>query len=491
MKFNKRFFSALTSAVCTLSVCASAMSIGVSAATGTSDVLEYTSYEDHVVITGCESTAKSATIPSEILNLPVTAIASSAFEDCAALTQVTIPDSVTSIGDYAFYNCTALQSVSIPASVTSVGSSAFWNTYILNQQDGPVYYISSWAVDSASSATAVEIKDSTTGIANGAFANGNLETVSIPATVKTIGDAAFANNDNIREVTIPSGVVTLGNYAFNSCESLLKATMPSTLKTIGQGAYSECTSLKDIKIPSSVTEIGADAFEYTADYKSQLGPVIYIDSWAVNCLDSTENLAVDLKSGTKGIADGTFNGMTKVVSATIPAGVVTVGDYAFNGCTALSQLSLPSTLTTIGDYAFCETRIPSIVVPSSVTSIGDRAFYGCTNLSDITINNAGCAIYDSPFTIYSGAKMHVAENSTAYNYAIKYERSFDYETSSATLIGDVNASGGYDLQDVILICKNLLGSVTFTAEQSKAADVNGNNKVDLQDAIAVAKLMLA
>ena len=71
-----------------------------------------------------------------------------AFEDCSALTSITIPDSVTAIGKsafkvckslttihlpislieikaYTFYDCSSLTSITIPDSVTAIGESAF------------------------------------------------------------------------------------------------------------------------------------------------------------------------------------------------------------------------------------------------------------------------------------------------------------------------------------------------------------------------------
>lgn len=482
MKSTKRFLSALTSAVCTLSACASVLTINVSAASGD---IKYKEYDNYVSVIGCDTTSTNASIAKTYLDKPVTVIEDDAFVGCTALTQVDIPETVTDIGNSAFNGCTELKAVSLPASVKNVGADAFKNTGIVNSQTGPVYYVSAWAVD-CDSATAVEIKSGTTGIADSTFEGCGLQTVSIPATVKTIGDVAFAGNSEIREVSIPEGVETLGSYAFYDCSSLLKVTMPSTLTTIGTAAYLDCSALKNIKIPASVTDIGEDAFAYTADYSNQEGPVIYIDTWAVDCLDSSEQLAVKLNSGTKGIADHAFEGKSFVISAEIPEGVKTVGDYAFDGCKSLSQLSLPKTLTTIGAYAFCDTSIPSIVVPANVTSIGNSAFFRCTNLSDITINNAGCAIYDSPSTIYDGAKMHVAEKSTAYDYAIKYDRKFDYETASAATLGDIKADGIVNLYDIIELCKSLMNMITLTTEQQKVADYNGDTEINIYDAIAMA-----
>lgn len=490
LKITKRILGVITSAVCTFTVCTAALSIGVSAATGTVGDMTYVSYDDHVEITDCDAAATTVTIPSEILNLPVTAIADSAFEGCASLSQVVIPESVTEIGDYAFYDCSALQGVSIPDTVTSVGASAFRGTYIVNIQSGPVYYVSNWAVQS-SSATAVEIKSGTIGIADSTFYKKGLETVSIPSTVVTIGDAAFASNADIREVSVTSGVKTIGNNAFADCTSLLKVTIASTVTTIGKEAFYNCSALKGIKIPDSVTSVGVDAFKYTYDYSNQTGPEIYIDTWVVNCLDSNDNLAVNIKSGTKGIADCAFQDKTFVISASVPSGVKTIGAYVFSGCTSLSQLSLADTLTSIGNYAFAGTKIPTVVLPASVSNVGYAAFYNCANLTDITIANSSCAIFDNQYTIYSGAKMHVAEKSTAYDYAIKYNRTFDYITTALVVKGDVTGNGKLDLYDAIAICKHIMGMTKLTAEQEKVADITGDGKIDLYDAIEIAKALLA
>lgn len=50
----------------------------------------------------------------------------SAFENCAGLTGVVIPEGITEIGDFAFRDCTGLTSIRIPDSVTAIGVSAFY-----------------------------------------------------------------------------------------------------------------------------------------------------------------------------------------------------------------------------------------------------------------------------------------------------------------------------------------------------------------------------
>lgn len=53
-------------------------------------------------------------------------IASYAFEKCAKITGVTIPDGITNIGTYTFHNCKKMKNISIPDSVTKIGSYALY-----------------------------------------------------------------------------------------------------------------------------------------------------------------------------------------------------------------------------------------------------------------------------------------------------------------------------------------------------------------------------
>ena len=62
---------------------------------------------------------------TEFLDNLSTSIGISAFQDCSALTSVSL-QAATSIGESAFQNCSALTSVSLPAA-TSIGESAFYS----------------------------------------------------------------------------------------------------------------------------------------------------------------------------------------------------------------------------------------------------------------------------------------------------------------------------------------------------------------------------
>ena len=95
-------------------------------------VLNVTADGENLTVTGHQS------IDSDTLDLTgdvtdaggtaytITTIGESAFERCAGLRSIVLPDGLTGINYNAFYNCTGLQSIHIPESVTFIGEYAFY-----------------------------------------------------------------------------------------------------------------------------------------------------------------------------------------------------------------------------------------------------------------------------------------------------------------------------------------------------------------------------
>ena len=92
----------------------------------------------------------------------------------------------------------------------------------------------------------------------------------------------------------------------------------------------------------------------------------------------------------------------------------------------ITSIKLPDSLETIGEYAFmfCE-NLKNIEIPESVKYICENAFNSCTAAESITILNPECEIYDSYLTMYQfTGTIYGYENSTAQEYAEKYEYNF-------------------------------------------------------------------
>ena len=87
-----------------------------------------------------------------------------------------------------------------------------------------------------------------------------LETVSFPESVTTLGYGSFAGCIGLKGVNIPSGVVSIPDAMFYGCTSLDGVVLPDGIVTIGHSAFYNCSGLTEIVIPASVELIDEYAF---------------------------------------------------------------------------------------------------------------------------------------------------------------------------------------------------------------------------------------
>ena len=182
----------------------------------------YDSSARYGFFSGCSS-LKSVTIPNS-----VTSIGELAFQNCSSLTSITIPNSVTSIGYYAFGGCSSLTSITIPNSVTSIGERAFADCSSLNLINVDINNPNYCSIDGV-----LFNKDKTT-LIQYPIGNNRSE-YTIPNSVTSIGEWAFAWCSSLTSVTIPNSVTSIGEYAFYKCSSLTSvinyATQPQAIET--------------------------------------------------------------------------------------------------------------------------------------------------------------------------------------------------------------------------------------------------------------------
>lgn len=167
----------------------------------------------------------------------VTTIGEAAFENCKKLTAVTIPDSVTMIERRAFCGCKKLKSVTIGEN-TAVGSYSFGDCRGLADKQGFV-------------------------IVRGVLYNyyGKAAAVTIPDSVTSFEDSAFADCESLTEVTIGNNVKVIGIRAFAGCKNLMTVNIGSSVTNIAYRAFAVCKNLTAVKIESSFTTISEYVFQ--------------------------------------------------------------------------------------------------------------------------------------------------------------------------------------------------------------------------------------
>ena len=195
----------------------------------------------------------SATIPEKVnycdITYVVKRIGAGAFEDCYALTSVTIPNSITSIESFAFKNCQSLNSINIPKSVVFIKPTAFSYSGIYNDEsnwEDSVLYIGDCLIQAKRGLTGSYIvKEGTRLIINEAFAGSNLTDITIPNTVTDIGVGAFKYSA-LTSMIIPNGITKIRGFAFYHCTSLKSINLPQSITQIQRDAFRDCTALTTV-----------------------------------------------------------------------------------------------------------------------------------------------------------------------------------------------------------------------------------------------------
>ncbi|HHA4397562.1 TPA: leucine-rich repeat protein [Enterococcus faecium] len=185
--------------------------------------------------------------------------------------------------------------------------------------------------------------------------------------ITAIANSAFSNK-GITSVTFPNTVTRIDRLAFDNNPDLTNIQLPSNLITIGMGAFREC-GLTNVVIPDSVTTLDSYAF-----YRNKLTDVTigsgvsYISSWA---FANNPLVNVNLGNVTR-IGAQAFTGTT-INELVVPATVQRIERQAFENAN-INKLVLTEGLSYIGEAAFRNSMFQTLELPNSVTTIEKRAF---------------------------------------------------------------------------------------------------------------------
>lgn len=221
--------------------------------------------------------------------------------------------------------------------------------------------------------------------------NGAFE-VTIPGTVREIGESAFEGCEDLMSVVMSNSVAKIDDYAFYNCSSLESVTLPYGLTSIGKCAFAYCHELAAVTVPEGVTNVGYRAF-YSCDGLTRvalprslasIGDEAFAFCGGIGAFTvSDDNPAYKVQDGMLLTKNGgvLLHGADGDVS--IPSGVTRISNGAFASCVGLTNVTIPTSVTNIGDYAFYGCGgLTNVDVPNSVQYIGKGAFKYCRGLAD-------------------------------------------------------------------------------------------------------------
>lgn len=277
---------------------------------------------------------------------PVVAIAPRAFEGCAALRRVILPESLRQIGEMAFSGCSHLRLLTIPGGVQRVGTLAFAKC-------------------------------------------SQLERVRIEPGVVQLGPSCFSKCAALKRVEMPASVTQIGGGAFFGCSKELRLygaeEAPAAQYARFNGLTFDFQSWKDDEElvlreeeDGTLTVLGA---RQTAPHRIEIPTeicgrrVAAIAPKAFFASGTLEQLVVG--GGVREIGESAFFGCRQLVSVSFERGLEQLKDSAFAGCESLTQVTLPWGTSAVGRMAFfgC-TRLSFVKMPTT-TRVSDFAFDGC------------------------------------------------------------------------------------------------------------------
>ena len=208
--------------------------------------------------------------------------------------------------------------------------------------------------------------------------NKKIKKVIIKKGVTSVSYEAFALCKNLNSVTIPSTVKTLGVRSFYGTK-LSKVTVPSKTKTIGQGAFGDCKNLKTIVMPGDfklkLDRDSDDRIWYVTNNESAVDTVTFNTKLKLANVSylSANNLIVAKN-------DPLYQSIDGVIYTKDGKGIVRVPQKRTElkikeGCTEFNLQSVlyNSTDAEGDDFNSCS-GLKKIIIPASVQSINKTKY---------------------------------------------------------------------------------------------------------------------
>ncbi len=358
--------------------------------------LNKVTFNTNVETIGSEAFGSCSSLTQLSLPASLKIISDSAFAACSGLTSVELPEGVEKVGDKAFFNCTALKSFYVSSTVTQLGDTYIRDLFedretdpgakLLTEMnvspDNQTYKSVNGSVYSKDGKTflfcprgltKLNIAEGTTHIEDYAcFICFELQKITLPSTLKSVGHDAFHYCEGVTELVLPEGLETVEESAFFGLEAWEKVIIPSTVKTIGAYGFAECGA-STLVIPEGIERIEEFAFwgyEGTLQHLVLPGSVNYI-------------------------GDSAFAWGKQVKHVYIPENVTYVGDESFGRWDSLTWLTFPKKVEEIGDRALTGNKSQEAVfIPSTVQTLGSEITYNCPEGLVIFSDTAGGIVKD-------------------------------------------------------------------------------------------------
>lgn len=313
-----------------------------------------------------------------------------------------------------------------------------------------------------------------------------LVNISLPKTLRYIGNYAFAYLPSMQYLEIPENVTTMGTDIFYQSNNLKTLKMNAVVPPM-VGSFSG-TDKRKVYVPdgslhayrlatpwNNCVLVGGEGTSVSIDHVAagELGHLIMDKA---TYLQEVNKLTVE--SGNLNSEDWkTLKSMTNLVELDISGMAVTsIPSSAFSDKWGLEKIILPKKLEAISNHAFSGTGLKEIELPEGLTTLDYNAFSYCTSLSSVKIHGKVERI--SPYSFYKCSnlqKVELAEgikfiDNQAFYYCDRLQSinfpptltSIGYESFRETDLREINIPGSVEnIGNYAFYRNNNLKKLTF------------------------------
>lgn len=370
----------------------------------------------------------SSQVENVVVAEGVTVIGEYAFAFIEQLTSVSIASTVNEIMYYSFAECPSLTTIHYMGATAPVIDEALYGSENVCVVSDVAAYTTAWGAKSY--------------LINGLTANKlaySYETYDKLLQIEVTDETELAVVDKASmsvsllskaaEIVLGNGITEIEASAFDGYKYVTSLTLPATLTTIGESAFKSLIRLSKVtSYATTAPTLGATAFyekssaskpylsvpetEETVESYVQAGYETYfvLPNLSPNCGAEGDNLTFSYANGVLTItgegdmADWDnvkevpwYNHASEITKVVLPEGLTKIGARAFYACMELSDVAIPTTVNTIGAYAFYRCALENgVTIYEALSELGANAF-GNTAVgrgeADCVMNSV--AVYDN------------------------------------------------------------------------------------------------
>lgn len=209
--------------------------------------------------------------------------------------------------------------------------------------------------------------------------NTRIKRIMLPAGTRKIGVGAFAEAQ-VEEVTLPSSLIQIDDYAFYKCAELSSLNIDATeVAAIGKQAFYGCASLTAIQLPSTLQKVGRECFMKSGVQALAIPSLRECGDYAFAEMPGLREVEMSLNPT---VGEGAFYGNKLLESFT--------GTAANSPALLLAESAIVRHKgyvrgEVVEEGAFAGLSVDSVVFYPDVKEVRDNAFRNMRNLQKIDV----------------------------------------------------------------------------------------------------------